>query len=124
MKVLLDTHVLLWWAVGDRRLSTEARRSLQEDEVFVSTASLWEVEIKRALGRLEVDINELTTVLVRTEGFTMLDVRPSHVLSLSELPLLHKDPFDRMLVAQAKRERLALVTRDKQLRDYQVEIRW
>ncbi len=92
--------------------------------MYISTASLWEVEIKRALGRIEVDIEELTTELAQAEGFNMLDVRPTHVLSLSELPLLHKDPFDRMLVAQAKRERLVLVSRDKQLSDYSVEVRW
>lgn len=124
MKVLLDTHALLWWVTGDRRLSARMRRFIQEHEVYISTASLWEVEIKRALGRIEVDIEELTTELAQAEGFNMLDVRPTHVLSLSELPLLHKDPFDRMLVAQAKRERLVLVSRDKQLSDYSVEVRW
>ena len=124
MKILLDTHILLWWLMDDGRLSDRAREAISEAEALVSTVSLWEIEIKRSLGRLEVDIEALLQEITQTLGLELLDVRPTHVLSLSALPLWHRDPFDRMLVAQAARERIPLVTNDQAIRRYAVEVVW
>lgn len=124
MKVLLDTHALLWWVSDDRRLSPKAREAIATGEVFVSVASLWEVEIKRALGRLDLTVDRLVAEVAQTESFELLNVRPSHVVSLADLPMLHRDPFDRMLIAQAKRERLVLLTRDEDIAEYPLEVLW
>jgi PIN domain nuclease of toxin-antitoxin system len=122
--VLLDTHALLWWVTDDPRLTATARAAIASAPVVVSVVSLWEIEIKRTLGRIDADVRQLLQEINRTEGFRMLDVRPTHVLTLGELPLLHNDPFDRMLVAQAKRDRLALVTRDEAIAGYGLEVVW
>ena len=124
MKVLLDTHALLWWVTDDPRLSDAARNAILNADVAVSVASLWEIEIKRGLGRIDVDTRELIREVGQTEGFRMLEIRPTHVLTLGELPLLHRDPFDRMLIAQAIRDRLTLVTRDEAIHRYEVDVAW
>ena len=124
MKVLLDTHALLWWVTDDPRLSDAARDAIHTAEVAVSVVSLWEIEIKRGLGHIDVDTRALIREVSQTEGFRMLEIRPTHVLALGELPLLHKDPFDRMLIAQAIRDRLTLVSRDEAIHRYQVEVAW
>lgn len=124
MRALLDTHALLWWVTDDPRLSSAAHRIIVEAEVVVSIASLWEVEIKRGLGRIDVDTEALVSEVAQTSGFEVLDVRPTHVLTLAKLPPIHGDPFDRMLVSQALRERLVLVSADKIVRKYPVEVRW
>jgi PIN domain nuclease of toxin-antitoxin system len=124
VKVLLDTHALLWWVTDDQRLSDGARDVIRTAEVAVSVASLWEIEIKRGLGRIEADLGALVREISQTEGFRMLQIRPTHVLTLGTLPHLHKDPFDRMLVAQAMRDGLALVTRDAAMSGYPVDLVW
>jgi PIN domain nuclease of toxin-antitoxin system len=124
VRVLLDTHALLWWVTDDPRLSDSARRAMTSSPVVVSVVSLWEVEIKRTLGRIEVDTRQLLHEITQTEGFTVLDVRPTHVLTLGDLPLLHKDPFDRMLVAQALRDRLVILSRDEALERYGADVLW
>jgi PIN domain nuclease of toxin-antitoxin system len=124
LKVLLDTHALLWWVTDDPRLSDAARDTILTADVAVSVVSLWEIEIKRGLGRIDVDTRELIREVSQTEGFRMLEIRPTHVLTLGTLPLLHKDPFDRMLIAQAVRDRLTLVSRDEAIHRYQVDVAW
>ncbi len=124
MKVLLDTHALLWWVTDDPRLSSAARNAILDADVAVSVVSLWEIEIKRGLGRIDVDTRELIREVGQTEGFRMLEIRPTHVLTLGELPLLHRDPFDRMLIAQSIRDRLTLVTRDEAIRLYEIDVAW
>ena len=124
MKVLLDTHALLWWVTDDPRLSSAARNAILDADVAVSVVSLWEIEIKRGLGRIDVDMRELIREVGQTEGFRMLEIRPTHVLTLGELPLLHRDPFDRMLIAQSIRDRLTLVTRDEAIRLYEIDVAW
>lgn len=124
MKVLLDTHALLWWLTDDPKLSQAAKALVQSEEVLVSVVSLWEIEIKRALGRIDGDIHAVAKEVAGTDGFAWLDVRPTHVLTLSELPLHHRDPFDRMLLAQARREGAVLLSRDAALQAYGVDIRW
>lgn len=116
-RILLDTHLLLW-AVGEpRKLPTEARRRIDEAEVFVSAASIWEVSIKAALGKLAADSSRLLAE-IEPAGFQLLPVTGHHAAAVAHLPTLHHDPFDRMLVAQAKTEPLLLLTNDSALRGY------
>ncbi|HYW32607.1 MAG TPA: type II toxin-antitoxin system VapC family toxin [Gemmatimonas sp.] len=118
MKLLLDTHVLIWWDSG-ARLSRQATGAIREaDEVFVSSASAWEVEIKRALGK--VTGPRTVAEAVAASGFTELPVLFRHAERLWELEPLHRDPFDRLLVAQARDESLTLVTRDPLVLAYRV----
>jgi PIN domain nuclease of toxin-antitoxin system len=122
--VLLDTHALVWWITDDRRLSKKARDVIATDEVLVSVVSAWEIEIKRGLGRIEADTHAVLSEVSGTQGFRWLDIRPSHVAALVDLPPLHGDPFDRMLIAQADHERVALVTRDRDVPRFSIETVW
>jgi PIN domain nuclease of toxin-antitoxin system len=118
VRLLLDTHVLLWWDSG-ARLTREAIRAIHEaDTVYVSAASAWEIEIKRALGKVEGDRTVATAV--SECGFEELPVCIEHTEALRQLPALHRDPFDRLLAAQAIAESLTLVTRDPALLAYPV----
>lgn len=112
MTLLLDTHVLLWWLTDPARLSAPAREAIADggNIVFVSATSAWEMEIKAGLGKLKVP-HDLPVQMER-ERFSELPVRIAHSQALADLPLLHHDPFDRMLVAQARVETLTLVTAD------------
>ena len=112
MKVLLDTQVLLWWLADSPELGKEARVAIRQGDntVFVSAASAWEMEIKRALGKLRSPDNLDKTL--SSERFLELPVRIVHTTALRQLPPLHRDPFDRLLVAQAKIERLSVITSD------------
>jgi PIN domain nuclease of toxin-antitoxin system len=117
VKLLLDTHVLLWWLDDDARLDTSAADAIAvADIVVVSAASAWEIAIKQAIGKLSGP-GDLTAELA-TNGFTELPVTVAHALAAGVLPAHHSDPFDRMLVAQARLEGLTLVTRDERLADY------
>ena len=120
MRLLLDTHLVLWWQADSPRLPHEARSLVdQADVVFVSRASLWEVAIKVSIGKLRLDI-ETFAASVETTGFEWLDIRHAHLLSVATLPLFadHKDPFDRLLVAQSQSEPLLFLTADKNLARY------
>lgn len=119
-RLLLDTHVFLWWRGEPTRLSQQARSRIAEaDVVFVSAASAWEAGIKMALGRLELP--EPVEAGVAASGFEKLPISFSHAERAAALPPHHGDPFDRMLVAQAQVEDLTLVTHDR-LEAYEVEI--
>ncbi|MDB5970673.1 MAG: PilT protein domain protein [Hydrocarboniphaga sp.] len=118
MRLLLDTHLVLWAMQDSRALSAAARAHLHgADAVFVSAASLWEMAIKASLGKLDVDSARLEQKLAEA-GFQQLPVSWRHTLKLRELPPLHRDPFDRMLVAQAMSEPLRLLTHDSALVGY------
>lgn len=120
-KLLLDTHVFLWWQAEDPRLREKAREAIASSSVvFVSAASVWEAAIKSRLGRLELP----TTMEqgVEEAGFLKLPVRFAHAERVAVLPPHHSDPFDRLLVAQAQIEGLTLVTHDAALRAYDVEL--
>ena len=121
MKLLLDTHVLLWAANDPQRLSETTRALLLEPDnaLFFSVVNLWEIVIKRGLGRSDfiVDPHRLRRLLV-ANGYTELAVTSEHVLQVDRLPLLHKDPFDRLLIAQAQTEALLLVTADSMVVQY------
>ncbi len=124
MSVLLDTHALLWWLTDDSKLGSSARERIRTEKVFVSVVTLWEIEIKRALGRLTAELGEIKAYVDATASFNWLPLEPDHVLALQRLPLKHKDPFDRILLAQAVSEAVALVTRDPELRKYDVQTDW
>lgn len=120
MRILLDTHVLIWWDEG-ARLSREANRAIRDaEQVYVSAVSGWEIAIKAALGRLHPKRTVADAVI--ESGFEELPVRLRHAEEIARLPSYHSDPFDRMLVAQARVEGLTLLTRDKALRGYRVEM--
>lgn len=115
MTYLLDTHLLLWVTVAQDRLSSQARTLLSDLAVtpMFSTASIWEVVIKKALGRKDfsVEPSRLRDDLMEN-GYDELEIRSEHVLEVAALPLIHKDPFDRMLIAQARVEGIILLTGD------------
>ncbi|MGB7847255.1 MAG: type II toxin-antitoxin system VapC family toxin [Candidatus Acidiferrum sp.] len=126
MKLLLDTHLLLWAAGEPDRLSAEARSLIDnpENEVLFSAASLWEVGIKRGLGRRDfrADARLLRRGLL-DNGYSELPIVSDHVVAIESLPTLHKDPFDRVLVAQATVEGVTLLTIDPQVAQYPGSIR-
>ena len=121
MGYLLDTHVLLWWLAGDD-ISTEAEHVIADagNAVFLSSASAWEMSIKSAKGRLTVP-DDLSR-LIAEAGVEILTVRWAHAWAAGQLPDLHADPFDRLLIAQAQAEGLTLITADARLGVYQVPI--
>ncbi len=123
MRVLLDTHVYLWWLLDSRRMPDSAAEVIADPStiVCVSAASIWEASIKSALGRLDLDGIDLVAELGRN-GFVELGVSASHGWSAGRLPAHHRDPFDRVLVAQARHEQLLLVTEDEALAQYDVLI--
>lgn len=116
-RILLDTHLLLWAVAEPRKLPPGARKRIEEADVFVSAASLWEVSIKAVLGKLAADPAELLAE-IEPAGFTLLPITGEHAAAVAKLPAVHADPFDRMLVAQAKTEPLLLLTNDAVLAGY------
>jgi PIN domain nuclease of toxin-antitoxin system len=123
VKLLLDTHVVLWWQRDDRRLGRAAREAIAEaDLVWVSAVSGWEATIKMALGRLQVD--EPFRVVLVADDFTELPLTLAHAEALAALPRHHADPFDRALVAQAQVERATLVSHDRAFAPYGVPMIW
>jgi PIN domain nuclease of toxin-antitoxin system len=121
VRLLLDTHVVLWWLADDKRLTTAARdQIILAEEARVSAATVWEIAIKRALGRLEVPDDYLDHV-ERTR-FRPLAITFEHAEAAGALPRHHEDPFDRMLVAQSRVEDLTLVTADRRLGEYGVAV--
>ena len=118
MKLLLDTQLMLWWLADSPKLSRQARAFIADPEntVFVSAATMWEIRIKEKLGKLDVPSNLIATV--RSEEFEWIPVSAEHADATMDLPLLHRDPFDRMLVAQAKWMGITLLTSDPMLTQY------
>ena len=123
MRLLLDTHVWLWWLTDDRRLGSRLRSTLgnRRAQVFVSAISAWEIAIKAALGRLRLPRADLEAEIV-ANGFAELVVRSRHGLLAGRLSPVHDDPFDRMLVAQAQSEELTIVTSDPVFARYGVDV--
>jgi PIN domain nuclease of toxin-antitoxin system len=121
LNLLLDTHILLWWLSGSRRLPAAARKTIADSaRAYVSAATVWEIAIKIALGKLEFR-GEMAEQLA-TNNLLPLAVTVPHALVASALPVHHSDPFDLMLIAQAKIESLTLMTHDARLRDYGVPV--
>lgn len=128
MKALLDTHTFLWWNTDDRRLSPTARAFIADggNEIFVSAASAWEIAIKFARGRLDLPSapDQYVADRLRSNGFSPLPIQISHALEVYRLPLHHNDPFDRLLVAQSRLEKLPLLSGDGEISHYSIELIW
>jgi PIN domain nuclease of toxin-antitoxin system len=123
MSYLLDSHVLLWWLEDSARINTVIRKTIADPEVpvLVSAATVWEIGIKQALGKLQAP--ESVIDLLQDEGFEELPITAKHAAAAASLPALHRDPFDRMLVAQARLDKLILVTHDEVIQAYDVDVR-
>jgi PIN domain nuclease of toxin-antitoxin system len=119
VRLLLDTHVVLWWVSGDRKLSKGLRATIAstDNAIAVSAATFWELALKQQLGRVDVDLTRLQAA-VAADGFDELPVEIAHTLRLQALPDLHRDPFDRLLIAQSIETASRLVTRDEQILAY------
>lgn len=123
MRLLVDSHPLLWFVLGNKkRLSTPMRARIEDAESLVSTASLWEVSIKSALGKLNApdDLPERIEDL----GFELLPITAEHAWRVRALPHHHGDPFDRLLIAQAQTDSLPIITADPRFADYEVTVIW
>jgi PIN domain nuclease of toxin-antitoxin system len=128
MRLLLDTHAFLWWVTDDDRLSTAGRASIgaSENEVFLSAVSAWEIITKVRIGRLPIaePVDGFIARHLDENAFQPLSITMRHTFALQTLPDLHRDPFDRMLVAQALTEAMPLVTGDRAVRAYPVSTIW
>ncbi len=118
---LLDTQILIWWLTNDKRLTDKIKEVIQNSDnlILYSTVNLWEISIKRAIGKLTLTIS--LNKLVKSIPFQALSIKNEHILKLDKLPLTHKDPFDRVLVAQAISEKSILITADKKILKYNVQ---
>ena len=125
MRVLLDTHVLVWYLEGNPNLSRPQRELIvkPETEVFVSMASLWEIAIKSSIGKIRLT-RPLTEILqqLSSQSIDILNLAPRHILQVATLPFHHRDPFDRMIIAQAKAEFLPVITNDAEFGAYEVKL--
>lgn len=120
MRYLLDTHIILWWLTEPETLKSNVKKIISDKKqsIFLSSASFWEMAIKQSIGRLTLPKNMIQ--FVTKEGFEVLPLTAEECLSVADLPLLHQDPFDRILVVQAKLNDMILITRDKKIRAYPV----
>ncbi|ALG69233.1 type II toxin-antitoxin system VapC family toxin [Beggiatoa leptomitoformis] len=128
MRLLLDTHAFLWFINGDDNLSQHSQLLIQDtnNEVLISIATLWEISIKSSLKKLE--LAQSFEILIPKElinnKFTLLPITVEHLIQLGKLPLHHRDPFDRILIAQSLCEQLPIVSKDSQFNNYSLEIIW
>jgi PIN domain nuclease of toxin-antitoxin system len=128
MRILFDTHAFLWWFDAPERLSEDARHACLDpnNELLLSVVTLWEIQVKRQIGKLTLTrpLREIVEEQERTNGTHLIAVRPEHVYALDALPLLHRDPFDRLLIAQANAEGAALLSMDSSFSGYPVTLLW
>ena len=110
-RYLLDTHLIYWWMTADARLGKATQSIIEKSEIIVSTASIWEMVLKNAKGKLPLPQGEITEQL-EAQGFALLPILPRHIEAVRSLTCKHTDPFDRLLIAQAYDERVTLLTRD------------
>ncbi|MEA2786643.1 MAG: hypothetical protein QOF71_2747 [Candidatus Eremiobacteraeota bacterium] len=126
MRLLLDTHVWLWWMLGSSKIGKKAQRIMFDPAttLYFSTASAWEIAIKYSIGKLPLPAPPASYISARAAGgdFRVIDVRLEHALAVAELPRHHDDPFDRLLVAQSIAEGFRLVTADRRLAMYDVDL--
>jgi PIN domain nuclease of toxin-antitoxin system len=123
LKLLLDTHILLWWHADDPRLGSSLRDRIAAEgaQVKFSVASLWEIAVKARIGKLKADIRAIVAAS-EADGFDRLDIAIDHLEALGRLPAYHRDPFDHLLIAQAISEDLTMVTADRRASSYPVRI--
>jgi PIN domain nuclease of toxin-antitoxin system len=121
LRILLDTHALLWWLEGDPRIERKAQDLIADpaNDILVSIAWLWEVVMKVRVGRLEADIRDIVAA-IKAQGIELLEIRPEHLDALVRLPMHHRDPFDHLLMAQAVAEGLTLLSEDQHVSAYPV----
>ncbi|WP_264050513.1 type II toxin-antitoxin system VapC family toxin [Methylobacterium flocculans] len=121
MRLLLDTHALLWWLLADPRLGQAARDLIADpaNDVLVSVASLWEIQVKVRVGKLKADLGSILDA-VRDQGFEVVGITPPHLLALGDLPRHHGDPWDHLLIAQANAEGAVFLSEDRHVPDYPV----
>jgi PIN domain nuclease of toxin-antitoxin system len=128
MRLLLDTHTFLWWDGQPERLTERALELLADrsNEILLSVASLWEIQIKLEIGklRLKVPLLEMVSDEETANRFTLLPISAAHVFALDRLPAAHRDPFDRILAAQTLAEAVVLITRDPAFRSFPVQTLW
>jgi PIN domain nuclease of toxin-antitoxin system len=128
MKLLLDTHVLIWLVEGTDNLSQAARQAIEDEDnsLHLSIVGLWEMTIKTSLGKLQLKIplDRIMESYIIPSGIEILPIHFNHLLVLRDLPLHHRDPFDRLLISQAQSEELTLVSSDGFFGDYSVQILW
>ena len=128
MRLLLDTHVWLWWMLGSSKIGKKAQRLMFDPEstLYFSTASAWEIAIKYSIGKLPLPAPPASYIAARAAGgdFRVIDVRLEHALAVADLPRHHDDPFDRLLVAQAIHEDMAIVGADRAFDAYGVRRIW
>ena len=117
LRALIDTHLLLWALAWPSKLPPKARQRIESSEIFASAASIWEISIKSALGKLSADPAEVLSV-IEPAGFDLLCITGEHAAHVARLPHIHKDPFDRLLVAQAWVGRMILLTDDEAMAGY------
>ena len=122
MNLSLDTHALLWWLEDNASLGTGALNAIMDTRniVVVSAAVIWEIRIKQSIGKLDIDPSFLD--VIRNQGFELLPITADHAYAVGDLPLHHRDPFDRIIIAQAKLENLTVVTRDSLFSQYEIPI--
>ena len=125
---MLDTHVLFWWLKYDPHLSPAARRAISQDmsEVYVSSASVWEIAIKSSLGKIKIDrpLDQFIPEQLSANGFKPLEIGFRHIVQVNTMPFHHKDPFDRLLAAQAREEKLLIVSADPIFTQYGIKRIW
>lgn len=128
MKLLLDTHAFIWWDSAPNKLSPQILTLCQDqaNEIILSVASVWEMQIKSQLGKLQLKLplEEIIKGQQQTNNIQVLPITLTHTLALDGLPMHHKDPFDRLLIAQANVEAAVLVSRDKVFQQYSVKLLW
>lgn len=120
MQYLLDTHVLLWWLTSPNKMKPKAQKIIRNkgNPIFLSSASFWEMAIKKSIGRLSLPHNLLE--ITAAEGFKILPILSEEGLGVADLPLIHADPFDRLLIIQAKLHDLVIITNDARISEYPV----
>jgi PIN domain nuclease of toxin-antitoxin system len=123
VRLLLDTHALLWWLADDQHLGSKARKLIEDpaNDIFVSVASLWEITVKVRVGKLEANTEEISGAAIR-DGFDLLGIEIPHLQTLAGLPLHHRDPFDHLLIAQAITEDATFVSQDRNASSYGVRL--
>jgi PIN domain nuclease of toxin-antitoxin system len=126
MKILIDTHVFLWGLFDETKLSSRIARLLPTSEVWISVASLWEIIAKVQIGKLTLPgpVSAYLTAQLKTNGVSVLPITLDHVKRLEQLPVHHRDPFDRILIAQSLEESIELVSADPQFAKYPIHVIW
>jgi PIN domain nuclease of toxin-antitoxin system len=126
MKLLLDTHILIWLLEGNQNLNPKVKQVIEDEtnSLYISIVSLWEIAIKTSLNKLQLELplEKIICDFVLPSGIKILPIDIAHLLTLQNLPFNHRDPFDRLLIAQAKSETLTLVSEDSVFRQYQVNV--